>query len=102
VGQREVAIDGRDERIVAVSWRLTYPWNLLGLPAITLPCGRDRGGLPIGLQIAGRAFGEAAVLRCAAACEDQAGGPMQRVDPVPTNRAASSEHAGSDPDEVLA
>jgi aspartyl-tRNA(Asn)/glutamyl-tRNA(Gln) amidotransferase subunit A len=101
VGQREVAIDGRNESIVAVSWRLTYPWNLLGLPAITLPCGRDRGGLPIGLQIAGPAFGEAAVLRCATVCEEQVGGPLPRVDPVRTNQAINDGLDGSGNGEVL-
>ena len=40
-----------------------------GLPAISVPCGFDRDGLPIGLQIAGRAFDEATVLRVAHAYE---------------------------------
>ncbi|MBX2856115.1 MAG: amidase, partial [Rhodobacteraceae bacterium] len=80
-GQREITIDGQTEGVLAAGWRLTYPWNLLGLPAITLPCGRDRGGLPIGLQIAGPAFGEASVLRCAAAAERLAGGPLGRKSP---------------------
>ncbi|MFK7860074.1 MAG: amidase [Granulosicoccus sp.] len=82
VGEREVSIDGNKESVLAVSWRLTYPWNLLGLPAISLPCGTDKRGLPIGLQIAGPAFGEAAVLRSAAFAERSAGGPMARHDPI--------------------
>ncbi|MBK5283215.1 MAG: amidase [Nitrospiraceae bacterium] len=38
--------------------RLTYPFSFAGLPALTLPCGRDEGGLPIGMQLVGHAFGE--------------------------------------------
>ncbi|GMG82638.1 amidase [Paralimibaculum aggregatum] len=78
-GETEIRIGGRAESIVAVSWRLTYPWNLLGLPAISLPCGIDGAGLPVGLQIAGPVLGEAQVLRAAAAAERALGGPMQRV-----------------------
>jgi aspartyl-tRNA(Asn)/glutamyl-tRNA(Gln) amidotransferase subunit A len=43
--------------------RLTRPFNVTGLPTISVPCGFTGGGLPIGLQIVGRAFDEATVLR---------------------------------------
>lgn len=43
--------------------RCTFPVNLTGLPALSLPCGFDRNGLPIGLQVIGRPFDEATVLR---------------------------------------
>ena len=43
----------------------TNAFNLTGLPAISVPCGFSSAGLPIGLQIAGRAFDEATVLRVA-------------------------------------
>ena len=42
--------------------RLTSPWNLTGLPALALPCGVSKAGLPVGLQLVGRAFAEADVL----------------------------------------
>jgi aspartyl-tRNA(Asn)/glutamyl-tRNA(Gln) amidotransferase subunit A len=47
----------------------TISVNLAGLPALVLPCGVDEAGLPIGLQIVGRPFDEATVLRTAAAYE---------------------------------
>ena len=47
----------------------TYPWNLTGQPAATVPCGFTGEGLPVGLQIVGRRFADATVLRAAAAFE---------------------------------
>ena len=41
----------------------TRPFNYLGLPALSVPCGFDPNGLPIGLQLAARPFAEAIVLR---------------------------------------
>ena len=48
---------------------LTYAFSVLGLPAISIPCGFTSAGLPVGLQIVGKRRGEAAVLRAAAAFE---------------------------------
>jgi len=69
VGEWTARIGDRDESVLAASWRFTFPYNLTGLPAISIPCGFDRDGLPIGLQIAGRPFDEATVLRVAHAYE---------------------------------
>ena len=44
---------------------LTIPANLAGLPAISLPCGFDKSGLPIGLQLMGNVFEEAKLLQAA-------------------------------------
>jgi len=49
--------------------RFTAPFNLTGLPALSLPCGFSADGLPIGMQIVGRPWAEAAVLRLAHAYE---------------------------------
>jgi aspartyl-tRNA(Asn)/glutamyl-tRNA(Gln) amidotransferase subunit A len=49
--------------------RFTAPFNLTGLPAISIPCGFNREGLPIGLQIVAKAWNEAALLRAAHAYE---------------------------------
>lgn len=55
---------GTETKFMAVSAN-TRPLNYLGLPAISVPCGFDQNGCPIGLQIAGRPFGEARVMRAA-------------------------------------
>jgi aspartyl-tRNA(Asn)/glutamyl-tRNA(Gln) amidotransferase subunit A len=47
----------------------TYPFNMTGNPAASVPAGFTRDGLPIGLQIVGRRFDDAGVLRAAAAFE---------------------------------
>jgi Asp-tRNA(Asn)/Glu-tRNA(Gln) amidotransferase A subunit family amidase len=47
----------------------TYPFNLTGQPAASVPCGWTADGLPLGLQIVGRRFEDATVLRAAAAFE---------------------------------
>jgi aspartyl-tRNA(Asn)/glutamyl-tRNA(Gln) amidotransferase subunit A len=48
----------------------TVTGDLAGVPGISVPCGATRSGLPIGLQIMGRHFGEGTVLRVAQAVED--------------------------------
>jgi aspartyl-tRNA(Asn)/glutamyl-tRNA(Gln) amidotransferase subunit A len=49
--------------------RLTRPFNLAGVPAISVPCGFTQSGLPIGLQLVSRAWSEATLLRAAYAYE---------------------------------
>jgi aspartyl-tRNA(Asn)/glutamyl-tRNA(Gln) amidotransferase subunit A len=49
--------------------RNTLPFNVFGIPAISVPCGFSRGGLPIGLQIVGPRLGESNVLALAHAYE---------------------------------
>ncbi|MGA9354286.1 MAG: Asp-tRNA(Asn)/Glu-tRNA(Gln) amidotransferase subunit GatA [Terriglobales bacterium] len=49
----------------------TVTANLAGIPGISVPCGESSEGLPIGLQIFGRHFDEATVLRVAHACEKE-------------------------------
>ena len=43
--------------------RCTFPFNMTGQPALSLPCGFTSDGMPIGLQIVGARFGEATILR---------------------------------------
>jgi aspartyl-tRNA(Asn)/glutamyl-tRNA(Gln) amidotransferase subunit A len=53
--------------------RLTRPWNALGLPALSVPCGFTADGRPVGLQLVGRPFDEATLLRAGHAYEQTAG-----------------------------
>jgi aspartyl-tRNA(Asn)/glutamyl-tRNA(Gln) amidotransferase subunit A len=50
----------------------TVPANLAGLPGVSVPCGFDGKGLPIGLQLIGRPFEEGALLKFARAAERSA------------------------------
>ena len=50
--------------------RFTSPFNLTGLPALSVPCGFTTEGLPIGLQIVSRAWNEAGVLRAGYAFQE--------------------------------
>jgi len=54
----------------------TISVNLAGIPAVSVPCGISAEGLPIGLQILGRHFDEATVLRVAYAVEQVVGGAI--------------------------
>jgi aspartyl-tRNA(Asn)/glutamyl-tRNA(Gln) amidotransferase subunit A len=76
-GATHVRAGDRDESVLAASWRLTYPFNLTGLPAISVPCGFDDEGMPIGLQVAARPFDEVTMLRCAATVERMMGTPRR-------------------------
>jgi aspartyl-tRNA(Asn)/glutamyl-tRNA(Gln) amidotransferase subunit A len=55
---------GTEKRFMAVSAN-TRPINYLGLPSISIPCGFDPAGLPIGLQLTARPFAEARVMAVA-------------------------------------
>ncbi|XP_021903768.1 fatty acid amide hydrolase-like isoform X2 [Carica papaya] len=59
-----------DMRVTGYLMSFILAANLLGLPAITVPVGYDKQGLPIGLQIIGRPWGEASILRLASAVEE--------------------------------
>ncbi len=59
--------------------RNTRPFNVWGLPAISVPCGITKGGLPIGLQIAGARWREDLVLRLAQAYESGTGWHKRRA-----------------------
>ncbi|MGH7391212.1 MAG: amidase [Candidatus Rokuibacteriota bacterium] len=65
LGERQATLgDGASDARSALI-RLTRPFNFTGHPACSLPCGFTAGGLPIGMQIVGRPFDEATVLRAA-------------------------------------
>ncbi|MBI4247590.1 MAG: amidase [Candidatus Rokubacteria bacterium] len=61
-------VDGKSVTREAGS-AFTFPFNMTGQPAATVPCGFTKDGLPVGLQIVGRRFDDATVLRASAAFE---------------------------------
>jgi len=70
VNKFEVTDIGGVEGSPALDWTpFTYPFNFTGQPAASVPCGWTDDGLPIGLQIVGRRFDDAGVLRASAAFE---------------------------------
>jgi len=80
LGDVTVRLGGRDEDVRLATTRLVRGVNVLGYPAISMPCGLSSDGLPIGLQILGPAFEESLILRIAAALEDGGVG----IPPCPT------------------
>jgi aspartyl-tRNA(Asn)/glutamyl-tRNA(Gln) amidotransferase subunit A len=69
VGATEVAIDGRAVATRPLLTMFTRLFNLSGHPVIAVPCGFSAGGMPLSMQLVGRAFDEAALLRVAHAYE---------------------------------
>jgi aspartyl-tRNA(Asn)/glutamyl-tRNA(Gln) amidotransferase subunit A len=68
-----------DETGTAGYARNTRPFNASGLPAVSVPCGFAKNGLPIGLQIVGPPWGEETVLRLAHAFEQATAAGMRRL-----------------------
>jgi len=74
----------------ATAWnRLVSPFNLTGSPALSLPCGFDAAGLPIGMQIVGRAFDERTVLQVGAAYERETSWNQRRPPGLDEVRSAA-------------
>ncbi len=78
VGVTEVQIGSRRESLRVALTACTRLFNLSGHPVICLPCGFSSEGLPLSLQLAGRAFDEATVLRLAHAYESATDGHRRR------------------------
>ena len=65
IGDTIATINGEEEDLLLAMIRLLAPFNLTGLPAVSVCCGYDNDSLPIGLQIVGMPYDDAAVLRLA-------------------------------------
>jgi aspartyl-tRNA(Asn)/glutamyl-tRNA(Gln) amidotransferase subunit A len=74
LGAHSVTIGGRDEPVRSAMLRLTQLFNLTGHPAIALPAGRGRDGLPRGLQLVGHRHETRRLLTAAGAVERQISG----------------------------
>ncbi|MCL4852724.1 MAG: amidase [Bryobacteraceae bacterium] len=69
IGQSKVMFDGEEEDVRLATTRLVRSINVLGYPALSMPCGFTESGLPLGLQIVGRPFEEGVILRVGTALE---------------------------------
>jgi len=76
-------IDGKPTRTYFHWLALAYAVTVVGHPAISLPVGRDRAGMPFGLQIVGPRGGDATVIRVAAALEEALANDPRTRRPVP-------------------
>ena len=63
--QPAAAFEGYDPSSTVRGRSFTAPFNVTGLPAISVPCGFTEDGLPIGMQIAGKPFDEPGVIQAA-------------------------------------
>ena len=70
IGEATVKVRNATEEVRAAATRLTRGMNALGNPAISIPCGESKSGMPIGLQIIGARGQDDLVLQVAAAMED--------------------------------
>ena len=65
IDQEFVEVGGRQENALSLMSRLTRAFNLTGQPTVSVPCGFTSDGMPIGMQLAGRMWDDAVVLRAA-------------------------------------
>ncbi len=70
IGETTTEVRGKTEDVRLTATRFVRALNVLGVPAMSMPCGFSSTGLPLGLQIVGRPFEEALILRVGAALED--------------------------------
>ncbi len=69
IGATTARFGDKEVPLVRAFLDLTLPFNLTGQPAISVPCGFTKAGLPIGLQLVGRPFDEVTLFRAAAGYE---------------------------------
>jgi aspartyl-tRNA(Asn)/glutamyl-tRNA(Gln) amidotransferase subunit A len=67
IAESDVGNSPDAEAVIQRLTRFTRPINYLGLPSLSIPTGFTRGGLPVGMQLVGRSFDEALLLRIGAA-----------------------------------
>ena len=88
IGETSIRIGGLEEDVRVGSTRLVRPFNVLGWPALAMPCGFSEPGLPIGVQLVAAHESRAKLFRAGAALEDALG--------FDGARACEAAHAASD------
>jgi aspartyl-tRNA(Asn)/glutamyl-tRNA(Gln) amidotransferase subunit A len=69
IAESDVGNSPQADAVLPRLTRFTRPVNYLGLPALSIPSGFTKGGLPVGMQLIGRSFDEATLLRIGAALQ---------------------------------
>jgi aspartyl-tRNA(Asn)/glutamyl-tRNA(Gln) amidotransferase subunit A len=69
--QSTVTIQGQEENVRMAATRLVRAINLLGEPALSIPCGKGSDGMPVGLQLIAAPFGEATLVRVGKTLEER-------------------------------
>jgi aspartyl-tRNA(Asn)/glutamyl-tRNA(Gln) amidotransferase subunit A len=80
IGQTTTTAGGFTADVRLMATRFVRGINVLGWPALAAPCGLDSSGMPVSLQLVGRPFDEAGILRAGAALEDATG--FHRLQPA--------------------
>lgn len=69
VGTTTINLGGKNQHVAPALTRFTSPINFCGFPALSMPCGESKSGLPVNIQIVGRPGADASVLGAARWCE---------------------------------
>ena len=67
IAESDVGNSRDAEAVIQCITKFTRPINYLGLPSLSIPTGFTKAGLPVGMQLIGRAFDEATLVRIGAA-----------------------------------
>ena len=68
-GTATIRLGGKNQHVAPTLTRFTSPINFCGFPALSMPCGQSKSGLPVNIQIVGRPGADASVLSTARWCE---------------------------------
>jgi Asp-tRNA(Asn)/Glu-tRNA(Gln) amidotransferase A subunit family amidase len=68
-GTTTINLAGKNQHVAPTLTRFTSPINFCGFPALSMPCGQSKSGLPVNLQVVGRPGADASVLSAARWCE---------------------------------
>jgi aspartyl-tRNA(Asn)/glutamyl-tRNA(Gln) amidotransferase subunit A len=82
IGEELIRFRDADQDVRAIATRLVRAFNVLGLPALSMPCGLSSQGLPIGLQLVAAPFQESTLLQLGTVLEDGGVGIPPMLSPI--------------------